>query len=455
MLSDALRFRAGKTPDFSQTPTIITSNSPTSDVYEAQKIPSSKAAPNRTSRVNLVAVISVAFIALVAVVLRSVFGRPLGSPLSPSDGPHLRRADPQRDASKNAYSLQALKARATLGSEFTFQPKSRGALFHKEKLAQAILAKCPDCQVEPGDDIFEVGVNISYPDDFWMQVSTDISVIETQMKPMPWNEYARRKERIEQDLFNTARGLDLRPDVAVRRAKCVPYRAGGGHIHLGLYSTFRDARHLLNFIIDQQNHPELATGILANNPQWAMPLAGQAEHRREAFAKVIAEVGPNIDRISLVQLAEILNRQVFYYSEFESYGDPKYQQVSLGHAETDNPTLRHGNPHDSLTVELRGVRPEANVEEFLAFSDFFLRRVAATAEMTGIAPYERPILPLTPATLETNEWFGCSVEIKQSMINRFYAYTTATGLGWDEFFALIDPNLRDELTTGALRDPRV
>ena len=358
----------------------------------------------------------------------------------------------------------SLSNTATLGSEFTFFRKGLGNREHdlpgnivrnpateeaQEALASNILENCPPCTVR--EEINKYGAksyNITHPDGFWINVDTDPSVVETQMKPMTLAEYEKHGPTIQRLLFDGAKSLELKPDSESDGRHSIPFRMGGGHIHFGLHSTFDDSHHLMNFEIDQQNNPYLATGALGNYPRNAAPLAVQSDSQRESFNEIIKVLSKSKQDLSLEELSSVLNKAVFYRSlDPKSSPGPKYQQASVAHATKDTPA-------HARTVEFRAPGPQRDVNHFVQLARLLLKRIEMLKSLEGFIRYEEP-------TIEKCDWdessgclFGFSNAREQKVVDSFYRFVVEMGESWDEHQNLLEPVLRDKIDKGQLLAPQ-
>ena len=139
--------------------------------------------------------------------------------------------------------VNPLEAVATLGSEFTFFADGMQNPRHglpgyiirnsatedaQDELAAAMLAKCEPCTAVLEDNKYGVSsYNITHPDGFWINVDTDPSCVETQMKPMTLKEYEEHAPQIQDLLFDTAAQIGLKPDTELGNHRNVPFRMGG------------------------------------------------------------------------------------------------------------------------------------------------------------------------------------------------------------------------------------
>jgi hypothetical protein len=364
-------------------------------------------------------------------------------------------------------SLATLKDRATLGSEFTFlgdnfdnsnhalranvvgNPATRKA---RDDLAALVRARFPACTVTDSTNRYgAMTYAVESPSGFTVTIATDPDVVETQITPMTHAGYARVAGELQALLFDSARQVGMVPDdgEAGRAAMKFSLHAGGGHIHVGLNSTFRDARHLLNFIIDQQNHPELAIGGMTHEPYNAPPLAIQTAAQRAAFRALIDDVTPKLDAMTCEDLADRITNEVFQ-TKFAYTPPKKYQQLGLQYA-------GNGTPVERRTVELRANRPQGSVDDFLAITELILERVALCSRVGDVLPYVAEQVPedADPTAPETTRFrHDVPLERAQQNLDGMYRYFREMGRDFDASLRFIEPPLRERFAQGLLRDPR-
>ena len=370
---------------------------------------------------------------------------------------------PHETSFTQSLSTNPLFEQATLGSEFTFfkeglqnqhydlpgnvirNPATEQA---QEQLTQKIMTECEPCTVEV--EINKYGAfsyNITHPDGFWINIDTDPSCVETQMKPMSLIDYEQNADEIQRLLFDGAASLGLKPDSERGYRNRIPFRMGGGHIHFGLHSTFADATHLLNFEIDQQNNPFLGTGALGNYPRNAAPLAAQTDMQRNTFAKIVENFDAFQQDTSMEQLAERLNGEVFFRSlDPQSSPGAKYQQASLAHATSDTPA-------HARTVEFRAPGPERSVAHFNQLARLMLKRIDMLQSAGGVLEYEKPVFDKCDWDESSGCLFRFTSDREQAVVDGFYRFITEMGESWEEHRNLLDPVLNHKIEQGQLHAP--
>lgn len=282
----------------------------------------------------------------------------------------------------------------------------------REALAEAMKKKCllkGDCSVEWVVDKSGAGYRVNYSDGHWFQLSVDPAVVEVQGKPATKEEYKAMRTRL-QDLFDAAAESGLRPH----------HREGGGHIHIGLETTFgRDANFFRNFLVDMANHPELATEILSDSNPNSPPIALHGKKSRERFARIVKDFDEG--KISdLRTFSERIRDDVYLQAPCHWSAKAKYQAVCLTRVtEPVNEAYR--------TVELRAIRPQKDAAEFIRELELIEGRLNFIRNAKAPIPYRlnRPI-PKTRAEI----------------VAAFRNYVTEMGMDWAEMRKLLPENLQ-------------
>jgi len=250
----------------------------------------------------------------------------------------------------------------TFGAEFTFtNGKLWAASIGKKNVVRTVeneaarnamtdvlLELCKrrgDCSISFSNDKYNHKVaRVIYNDGWWFQMSLDPSVVEIQTKPSTLKELTAIKDRIQNDIFESAKKVDLQPDL----------HAGGGHIHIGHKSALDDdARLFRNFVVDYANHPELALGVLEDDLMNAPPIAALTAEQQEAFAEVIERFDQGKIK-SIRRLAKEINENVFFTNPHSAIAPPaKYQAMNLSR-------ISYWFPSADETIEIRALRAQTS-----------------------------------------------------------------------------------------------
>jgi len=265
--------------------------------------------------------------------------------------------------------LDALAWPPTYGAEFTFtnqnilraQRSLDGTIVnnteseaHRDMMGEILKERCKlskQCKIKILKNKYDVEmIRVTYKDGFWFQIATDPAVVEIQAKAATREEYLKYKEILERDIFEVARQVGMEPsEIGV----------GGGHIHIGATSALdKDARLFRNFLVDFVNHPEIATGILANDHYNAPPVMALNDKQIEEFKKTINRFD-NGDIKTIFALAKELQDKVYF--ETPTGWDPpkKYQAFNVTRI------VNNRTPVEEKTIEIRAIRPQQSIDDFI------------------------------------------------------------------------------------------
>ncbi|OFZ51297.1 MAG: hypothetical protein A2428_15780 [Bdellovibrionales bacterium RIFOXYC1_FULL_54_43] len=276
----------------------------------------------------------------------------------------------------------------------------------RDRMAEVMIELCArrgDCTVAATVDKYDVKTwKVSYPDGWWFQISIDPSVVEIQAKPVTLAEFTKYRDRIQNDIFEVAESIDLKPDKG----------SGGGHIHIGTQTAFEnDPKLFRNFLVDYTNHPELAFGILEEDFKNALPFAKLSEDQRAAFAKLIQSFDQK--PVSVESLARSIETKV--YRDVR-----KYNAVNLRR------TAKYGFARNK-TVELRAIRTQLSADEYLLHLRLIEARLNYLKTLKDPVPFLNSPVP----------------RLTGEKVNAFYRYVTESGLDWDEFKVLMPRTWQD------------
>lgn len=265
--------------------------------------------------------------------------------------------------------------------------------------------KTAKCVVKSLNNTYGARVfQISFPeqDGFWVQISTDPSVVEIQTKPSTLAEYTKH-EAILDELFQAGKRVGISPD---------SWGTGGGHIHMDFASTFgEDKRLFRNFLVDFMNHQELGgSGIFGSDTSNAPHLNLLTQEQQAEFRKVIHEFDTGRIKDSRA-LAEAINKRVYYQTPSGWRPPVKYQALNL---------TRMSMPDGEATIEFRGIGPQRNPQEFLQQLKLFEQRVEFLRKQDGL--------------LELLDFKTMS---RAEKIGAFRSFVEESGLAWDEYQKLM------------------
>ena len=288
-------------------------------------------------------------------------------------------------------SPSAVKAQEELVEEFT-----------KECLA---IGKCIIEEVKNSYGATCYKVTFPEKDNFWVQISTDPSVIEIQSKASTAKEFEAAQPILD-ELFTKAKKIGVAPHLG---------GGGGGHIHMDYASTFGDdARLFRNFLVDFMNNPELAgAGVLGADSSNA-PATTLLEDWQKLQLKSIIEDFDAGKIKTAKALAEKVNDFVYLKTPADWNPPQKYQALNL---------TRMKYKDGVSTVEFRGISPQRSPEEFLKQIKLFEARVEMLKKKEGVVR----LLDLD----------NMSEKMK---ISSFRAYVEESGLEWKNYIPLVRNN---------------
>jgi Domain of unknown function (DUF4157) len=367
----------------------------------------------------------------------------------PYQPPEKKLAEPTPGAQKSApHSAQ-------FGTEFTF---TNDVMFTQAKAATkdgvqqrdikenlqkqrdwkaAMIAKAPLDLAYIEDTIDKGGcpsIKFTYTDGWWYCCSLDIACIETQTFKMSLADAEQRGwlARLQSDIFAIADQLKLTTHVTT----------GGGHYHLDLGSTFGGDFNLFrNFLVDFANNP-LALEALENDPTNA-PVIGQLQGDvRKMFRKLIKQFDQmnlathfKTGNDAIVALADSLQYGVYKHAfshlpTREQLDEPhKYQAVNV--TRTADKTV--GLP--DKTVEIRALRAQRSVKEFLLVAQLLQARIAMLKRLG------EKRLDYDASATRSHEHSDPS-----AVIGAFRQYVEHAGLAFSDYEALVHANMAERHT---------
>lgn len=265
-----------------------------------------------------------------------------------------------------------------------------------------------------------VSYRVTYPDGWYYNISVDQKVVEVTTKPGTRADFREMADRIRGDIFGAAAAVGLLPH---------PDR-GGGHIHIDAGRFDRNPLLLRNFLVDFYNHPEVAVGILRHRPSGqAIHLAELPEPLRRVFHEIIAEF--DAARAAgkgwtAVELARQIHERVHVPHVGREERAHRFA-INLGH-------FIHGE-EGQRTLEIRAVRPQADVETFLAALDLLEGRLDRLESRGDVVPVNRDVRMPDP-------------RFPRATLARVARYLADTGFSLDgPVGALVAPQLRELATS--------
>lgn len=253
----------------------------------------------------------------------------------------------------------------TLEGGFT-NPASERAVEMRDLMVSEMRRRCPDCKFKKHINAYGfTDMKVTFPsmDNWYVIVSTDPACIEVQTKPLTLAEFRRHGPRIQRLVFDAATAVGLK----------VKYDGSAAHIHIGIAETFgENLKFFRNFVVDFMNHPELASGVLANDHANAPPLAALKAKQKAAFDRVIRQVDRG-EITTIDEFKDALNEKV-YTETVEDWGPAeKYQALNVNH---------------EMTAEVRSIDMPENVPAFIGTLELLEARLTHVEKMTDAIAYD-------------------------------------------------------------------
>ncbi|HEX2572669.1 MAG TPA: DUF4157 domain-containing protein [Polyangia bacterium] len=283
------------------------------------------------------------------------------------------------------------------------------------------------------DDKGNPVVKFTYEDGWWYKCSLDIACIETQTYKMSLGDAREHGwlERLHRDIFLIAEELGLHADKLT----------GGGHLHLDAKSTFGDDPHLFrDFLVDFCNNP-LALEVLENDPTNSPVLGQLREEVRGEFARVLGKFDKKMETYkgtgaqAIADLAWDIERLVYKHAfshlpTSEQFDTPeKYQALNV--RRIVDPSVQEVDK----TLEIRAIRAERSVQEFVLIARLLQARIAMLKER----------LSQHAAPLEFDQTAARSIEHSDPrlVLEAFKKYVEAAKLVWEDYEPLAIANLKE------------
>ncbi len=294
----------------------------------------------------------------------------------------------------------------------------RAQLDATESWKAAIRKRCPECRIDSNG---KVEVN----DAFWFKIGSDPWVLEATAQPMTLEGLERNRAPIQNAVWDAASDAGLMPH----------WRIGNGHLHLDIASHFgEDAVLFRNFVADLANRPELFMGALSMDFLNAPPLAVLMSEQRRAFARLLER----FDRggMSIQQFKTAMNELVYDGTFNKRYLHPKsypakYQALNLRH---------------DHTVEVRGLKPQASMDEHLKIVRLFESRIESLKKEKGPIPYvpKDYSQAVQERSVRAMEFYSTSLD-PQKVRDEFRRFVEAAGLNWSDYEPLMTEELKLQL----------
>lgn len=322
-------------------------------------------------------------------------------------------------ADDKVFSPTDLSHLLTWGPEFTFKiigQKDEQPFDGAEKelflgkLRTEVLKSCAAlglrCSLKNG--------NIAVNEDLVIAINSDPDVIEVQATPKNAKGYELYRKTLQEMLFESAKKIGL-----------APHRyEGAGHIHLGFDGVMEtNPRLFRNFLVDLANHYELGGGVLGENRRdgYGPTFAFRGQKYVEMFAEVISGYDglPESEKSSL-KLAELLEAKLYQDPVYQY--EPKCQAINILRVLGLSSTKSGRN--SGRTIELRFLRPQEDMHEYLLLLKLFSARIAYLSTLPS------------DITVEQNVNHAKDIPASEA-IPKFRQYVEQTGIPFEESLPLL------------------
>jgi hypothetical protein len=274
------------------------------------------------------------------------------------------------------------------------------------------------------------GTTFFSPNGWSFQVTLDPGVVEIKMSPMTVSAFKKFKDDIQDAIFVSAANEGL-----------IPWQyLGGGHINIGV-SVFGDDLLLArNFIVDFWNHNELAMGVLGYDTNNAPPLLLQTESTQRAVRNLIDA----FDRFGFDSTAPPVAR---FFAQFKDTFIGLPRVMALWNREDSSSKYMDVNFNRSYVdvrmsrLEIRCVRPQANIEVWINQIELFEARIAYLRKFhvpIPIRPRVPMVEPLKMMMGDNGHVLSPPVD-PQLALKSFYKYVSESGLNWSDHRGYIWP----------------
>lgn len=325
------------------------------------------------------------------------------------------------------------------GPEFTFQVDAVDFEFNAaERMFLRASRHLVDGQPD-GAKFSEAGLfGLRSPNGWTFEISPDIQVVEVKMSPLPAEVFRRFKSDMQDAIFASASNENLFPALFL----------GGGHINIDLETLLERPLLLRNFIVDLFNHSELFLGAFNYDTNNALPFPLFPLRTRLAISEIVnrfdrGEYNGELGAIRF--LRELHSAQKDMRDEF------------LGDWRTDRSASRNKNFAVNFShvaesgrrrrLEIRGVRPQASMEEWVAQIELLDSRIRYLNVLNRPIPLivESPLLN----ELVTLKKHKLTPPAEPSvLIQAFHRYVTEAGEPWEKHRGYLWPKWH---SSGALR----
>lgn len=269
-------------------------------------------------------------------------------------------------------------------------PKSLEAQERFRAYVEDLCRKAQECIIRKGLRKWGIANDwiVEFTDGWAFRISLDNAVIELITSPTTPKQMKVLAERMENYLFAAAREIGLTTE----------FYQGGGHIHLGVASSFQGNPVLFrNFIVDFYNNPEVWGEILGDYRNPNTPTISELpEEYVQEFYRIIKEFDEGQHQ-SIYELAKQIEERVYQYSSNGWKPTRKYQMLNFTRIVDypDDPKMQ--------TIELRNFQEHQSLIEVQTKTEMVIRRLEKMSRINGLVDILEPELMLEKKKNGTRE----------------------------------------------------
>jgi hypothetical protein len=319
--------------------------------------------------------------------------------------PHCKESALLRVVLEKEHALRSVELEVFLGPEFTFTSVAMREA--TQKMAKGIAEKKKISLLEAAEEVTETVVNsgkreawreilkktpikgtviekttckgydafkVTFTEaGWWFQVTLDPSCLEVQTSPMSLQEFKNRRTEITNHVFTPALNTTEKGGLELESHR----DGGGGHMHLGILRTFgRDALLFRNFFVDLCNHPLLLWGLdddTLNAPQiceYSQEIQGEVAAILNELDAQFKSSDPFSGQDLIVTFAQQLVERVY-----KLHNNGGFAEGVSAHYQALNVERVLSQPEKSRTLEVRRMRAQRSVDEFIAVGEMFQARI--------------------------------------------------------------------------------
>lgn len=325
------------------------------------------------------------------------------------------------------------RVQITFGSEFTFGPGEKAAT-----ALERIVARQKEHLIEnqpEGSKFWQPSnppnmMTFISPNGWWVHTHTDPGVIETRMSYHTVDFWRQFKDDIQDAVF-----------VSAANEGCFPQTyLGGGHISVGLSGFGNNSLLIRNFVVDLFNNNELFMGIFSYDSNNALPYGLLASDVQTQIGYILGSYdrGDYVPgEAGAVEFLKEIGRTI-YSSEDAFLKKWNTIQRRSKHSAVN---LSHISMGPESRIEIRGVRPQANMDVFVHQIELLQNRINYLATLNKPIPLKLAVPLKRPIILEfegNGNMLNPLVDPQQAL-EAFHLYVLESGSKWKDQRAYLWP----------------